>query len=308
MAVNLINGDGVNAVYASQDADWYAALTGQQTTILDVNQNLDYELMDNNHLVIKSGLLVTKEGRRVQINVGDTEEIVIPTGTQNVNRYYICGFKLETDEHGVQSASSFIEQMSSGTDTIEEETFKDGATVVYISLYRLLQTGITISTVERLVEKRSATPSYIGMLVPSTTLDTEEKVIALFGGNHWIAWDGCVIRGARSGVTVGQATPDGGSDTITPSGTVGNHKLTVSEIPGHYHVYTDKYSTSGELWYWKGADTVVRDYLFTMTGDSTRTVNTNSTGGGGNHNHPLTINQHTNLPQYKNAYVWERVS
>lgn len=239
MSVTLINGNGNHAVYASQDSDWFGAITGNQTVIMNVNQNLAYELLDNNTLVIKSGVLVTKEGRRVQIDVGDTEEITIPTGTQNVNRFYICGFKLTTDSQGVQSAETFIEQMGSSSETITEEQFKDGATSVYVSLYRIYQNGITIQSITPLLNTIGIPTSrafsmgdLIDIMHPIGKIfftDDPRNPAEYYPGTTWIAW-------GSGRVPVGVDTSD--SDFNVANKTVGSktHTLTERELPEHEHM------------------------------------------------------------------------
>ena len=78
----LINGDGNAAVYAAQDSDWFAGVEGNTTKILKVGSKMEYEIEDANTIAIKNGVLVTKEGRRVQIDAGAIDEFIIPTGTQ----------------------------------------------------------------------------------------------------------------------------------------------------------------------------------------------------------------------------------
>jgi hypothetical protein len=250
----LINGNGNPAVYASQDADWFGALTGNQTVIMNVNQNLAYELLDNNTLLIKSGVLVTKEGRRVQIDVGDTEEIIIPTGTQNVNRFYICGFKLETDGEGVQTATTFIEQMGSSTETITEETFKDGANTIYVSLYRIYQQGITISSITPLKDTVSIPTTkafdikdWIDIIHPVGKIimtDDSRNPAEYYPGTTWIAWgSGRVPVGVDvndSDFNAPNKTGGAKSHNYTPAGSnsggvVQGTALTVEQMPSHNH-------------------------------------------------------------------------
>ena len=62
-----------------------------------------------------------------------------------------------------------------------------------------------------------------------------------------------------------------------PLDVTGNHKLTVAEIPAHTHdIGFKQFSSSG---YAAGASMV-----------TTGVQNTKSTGGGGNHSHPITFN------------------
>lgn len=151
MSVTLINGDGNPRVLASQDADWYGALTGQKTCIVPINDNLSATITDSNTIEIGSGVCITKEGRRVQIDEGDIEEIIIPTGTQGADTYYIIGFHLYINELGQQVAETFVETMASATDTITETTFKEGSSSIYVSLYRVKRSGLLMDSVTRII-------------------------------------------------------------------------------------------------------------------------------------------------------------
>jgi hypothetical protein len=151
MSVTLINGDGNPRVLASQDADWYGALTGEKTCIVPINDNLSATITDSNTVEIGSGVCITKEGRRVQIDEGDIEEIIIPTGTQGVDTYYIIGFHLYINESGQQVAETFVETMSSATDIITETTFKEGSSSIYVSLYRVKRSGLLMDSVTQII-------------------------------------------------------------------------------------------------------------------------------------------------------------
>ena len=149
--LTLINGDGNPRVTAAQDADWYGALTGQKTCIVPINDNLSATITDSNTVEIGSGVCITKEGRRVQIDEGDIEEIIIPTGTQGVDTYYIIGFHLYINELGQQVAETFVETMASATDTITETTFKEGSSSIYVSLYRVKRSGLLMDSVTKII-------------------------------------------------------------------------------------------------------------------------------------------------------------
>ncbi len=107
--------------------------------------------------------------------------------------------------------------------------------------------------------------------------------------NTWYVMDGnngtpnldeTFIRGTINIAGIGLT---GGSDNITPSGTVEDHTLTLSEIPAHTHSMGNSgMTTGGTNCHVNGAGSGV----------------TNSAGGGGPHNHTLTMNQHTNMPVY----------
>lgn len=144
MSVVLVNGDGNPAVHASQDADLLGGIGGQETGILDINDKFAATIADANTVEISSGVCITKEGRRIQIDVGDVEEIVVPTGSQGTTKYYIIGFHLYTDGSGNQLAETFIDEVASSSATITEKMFKDGETEVYVSLYRITRNGLNL--------------------------------------------------------------------------------------------------------------------------------------------------------------------
>lgn len=157
------------------------------------------------------------------------------------------------------------------------------------------------------------TRSYVGMVIHSTTFDTEAKVKSFYGGTTWIQHSGYFLRGASSDVTANSAVKDGGQDTVTPSGTnsdgaVKSHTLTVNEMPSHSHGLnrnirvTDYGMTTGNSYseglYYSGRS---------------QNITINNTGGGQGHTHGFTQptftgTAHTNLPSYKNVYIWERTA
>lgn len=318
----LINGNGNHAVYASQDADWFGALTGNQTVIMNVNQNLAYELLDNNTLLIKSGVLVTKEGRRVQIDVGDTEEIIIPTGTQNVNRFYICGFKLETDGEGVQTATTFIEQMGSSTETITEETFKDGANTIYVSLYRIYQQGIAISSITPLkntvglpTSRAFSMGDLIDIIHPVGKIfftDDPRNPSEYYPGTTWVAWgSGRVPVGVDvndSDFNAPNKTVGAKSHSYTPAGTVNGHVLTVNELPSHTHNvnYQHMRMTGGMSPY------IVAqfDSGSSNVGLDDFEVTSQSTGNNAAHTHPFTgtASTQSHIQPSITCYMWKRTA
>ena len=147
----LINGNLNDPVYASQDSDLLAAIVGNTTSITQVGYQFAYELEDANTVMVKDGVIITKEGRRIQLDAGDVDEFLIPTGTQGVTAYYICGYHLYTDGESAELCETFVTLMSSATETIPENTFRSGATEVYVSLLRVTQNGLNISTVSNLL-------------------------------------------------------------------------------------------------------------------------------------------------------------
>lgn len=147
----LINGNGNNAVYAQQDADLYAGALGESTRILNVGSKLAYTIEDANTIAVADGVILTKEGRRVQVDVGSVDEFTIPTGAAGVTRYYIIGYHLYTDGIANQKCETFVQLMASESETIPEAEFREGATEVYVSLYRVKQIGLNLDTITALL-------------------------------------------------------------------------------------------------------------------------------------------------------------
>ena len=151
----LINGNGNLAIYAQQDADWYAALMGGQTVITAVGNQFAYELLDANTIGVKDGVIITTEGRRIQLDASAIDSFDIPTGAQGTTNYYIIGYHLVTGNQSEQTCETFVQLMENGTDTIPEGSFRDGDDEVFVSLYRVEQDDLTIGTITLLLPQLS---------------------------------------------------------------------------------------------------------------------------------------------------------
>lgn len=123
------------------------------------------------------------------------------------------------------------------------------------------------------------------MIIHSTTLDTMEKVIGIYGGTEWIQHDGYVLQGAKTGVIANSAVKTGGEAT---------HVLTTAEMPSHSHSLIPN------------AGYISADYAIQLIPSATGgfpTIGfinkTNNTGGG---------NAHNIMQPYKNVYIWERTA
>ena len=106
----------------------------------------------------------------------------------------------------------------------------------------------------------------------------------------------------------------GGSNYIdvTPSGSVGNHTLTTSEIPAHDHYYSDRYIDNvshNMIEYSDDGQSVVQADTVNAIHFQDRTPSTGTTGGGGAHNHTFTggTTRYTTMPEYFAVNVWKRI-
>jgi hypothetical protein len=143
----LINGDGNQAVYAAQDADMLSgAITNNKTVILDVGEKFRAEVLSSSIIEVHDGVILTKEGRRIQLDQNAVDLFEFPAGAQGVVSWYYIGYKLEIDEDSHQICSTFVQKMDSEGDTIPEGSFRDGDQEVYISLYHVQQDTLGVLT------------------------------------------------------------------------------------------------------------------------------------------------------------------
>ena len=168
----LINGDGNKAIWAQQDADLIASLAGNVTAIADVGSKFAATQEDANTIGLADGVIVTKEGRRIQLDVGNVDLFDIPTGTAGVTSYYIIGYHLYTESDSSQVCETFVQKMDNATDVITENTFRGGATEVYVSCYRVTQTGMNITSIDALLQNFKSLSEVMSALTDLGTLTT----------------------------------------------------------------------------------------------------------------------------------------
>lgn len=147
----LINGNGNPAVYASEDADLIASIMGDKTSICNLGSKFAATASGANVIEVADGVIITKEGRRIQLDSGSVDEFSIPAGTVGTTNYYIIGYKLYENAQVQQVCETFVQLMPNSTDVIQEDTFKGGATEVYVSLYRVEQDGVNLGTITALL-------------------------------------------------------------------------------------------------------------------------------------------------------------
>lgn len=151
----LINGNGNARIYAGQDADWFASIAGNVTCRTSVGNKMAAAAVDASTIGVSDGVIITKEGRRIQLDAGLVDLFEIPTGSAGVTNYYIIGYHLFTGTDGTQEAETFVRLMSSASETITEDTFRGGASDVYVSVARVQQVGVNLGTITPLLPELS---------------------------------------------------------------------------------------------------------------------------------------------------------
>lgn len=267
----LINGNGNPAIYASQDADLIASLSGNTTSIAAVGNEFTATQEDANTIGLADGVIITQEGRRIQLDDGDTDLFTIPTGTAGTTSYYIIGYKLSTQADSSQTCETFVQKMNSSSETITEDTFKGGATDVYVSCYRVTQDGLNIDSIELLLPKLGN----ITELKASLT-DKTNKYSGTSGGATYVTVDsiGYDSTNKKLGLKVN------GADTVIPfsSGEYGKQTLNTSRM-GNINPWTftfDQLSEVGDCKIGYGLGNITTNVFTTWDNPSMFTLNGNT--------------------------------
>ena len=223
----LINGNGNPAVYANEDSDWFAAIMGNQTSITAIGEQFRADQADANTIEVFDGVIITKEGRRIQLDANQVDLFEIPTGTQGQTNYYIIGYHLYTDTDANQFCEVFVQLMESASDTIPEDTFRGGADDVYISLYRVTQDGLNIDSIDLLlptistISKINADLNTVSDDVSELKTNTFGSPITLTSTPYITTSDGVVIGknivGGEFGISVNDITMLGGNSQYLTS-------------------------------------------------------------------------------------------
>lgn len=158
--------------------------------------------------------------------------------------------------------------------------------------------------------------SHIGMIIYSTTLDTEIKVIEIYGGTTWTRITGKFLLGATDGGSTGTGIKKTASVAPGGSGGEATHTLTSGELATHHHSFSAN-STMRNLYtntpiFGGGTNTSVKanngswsgDYMAGGGGQSKVSTfyisgNTGDAGSGTSHNI---------MPPFLAVYIWERTA
>jgi microcystin-dependent protein len=219
-----------------------------------------------------------------------------------------------------------LNQMDEGLAAVDQEltTQKENATDMQDTIDQL-NTGLSELNI-----KMESVRSHVGMIIQSTTLDTEAKVIAIYGGTSWTKIEGRFLLGTSP------------SYAVNATGGEATHKLTTPEMPSHSHglnnhthiipalsgtTNTAGSHTHNSKDYWvansgkgtagycggSGTSAVLGDLndIMYASGSHSHTVTTESNTTSGNSGSTATTGSgtaHNNMPPYKAVYIWERTA
>lgn len=262
-------------------------LVGQGNFVFEVGNSFAAQLLDANTVQVSSGEGMI-QGVHFRIEPGEVETLNIANGTVGTVRTdLICARYTKNATTGIEDVSLIVLQGPEGTTyadypELQRGNILEGDTPVDFPMFQVNLDGITprLFTLFGIAGSRS----YVGMVVQSTTLDTEFKVKAQYGGETWIQHYGYFLLGARDGVTADNNIKDGGEDT---------HTLTVAEMPSHSHKVSSGWEDAA------GIDRLV--YSAKNGGYQDYGVGSVQFIENSGSNQP-----HNNMPPYKQIYIWER--
>ena len=139
-----------------------------------------------------------------------------------------------------------------------------------------------------LTDNQFLVQSHIGQIIFSSTLDTEDKVKQLYGGNKWVKIEGKFLLGASDKYANGDV---GGEET---------HVLSASEMPSHYHKDMQWGTNSGNYFGVNPNSVNTSRWVFSYSGTAGDANFYTSTEGGSQ--------AHNNMPPYRTVYIWERTA
>lgn len=300
MAVKIITGTRLENNVQSEDdgARIYGTIsTGDR--VLNVGEKLNYEIVSNNCVRIKSGEILM-QGRHIRQTPGTYTDLTIDNGTQGQKRNDIIVLRY-TKESGtdIEDAELAVRKGTSDNTAVDPDiTTGDiytGCLIHEMPLYRVSLDGLNIASVTQMFKTQSPIDNIADLVYPVGSIYmsvNSTNPSTLFGGT-WESW-------GAGRVPVGVNTSDSNFSTVEKIGGEKSHTLTTSEMPSHNH--TRGGSDAG---WGAGNYGSITDVLVSLGTTSANQLYfhsagaTNSTGGGSAHN---------NLQPYITCYMWKRTA
>lgn len=174
--MNIIWGYGANPhITAQQLRDTYVGIFGDDTYILDVGSKLAATVISATEVQIADGVMVA-QGCTASIENGMSESLVIANGTQGMlRRDLIVAQYTKNNGTGVENMSLAVKTgtpaaSNPATPAYTTGSIADGDTLVEFPLYQVNLDGISITSVDALVDTVS---------VPSMVEEVQDGVDAI---------------------------------------------------------------------------------------------------------------------------------
>nr|DAZ30230.1 MAG TPA: hypothetical protein [Caudoviricetes sp.] len=158
MAIELVTGyQGKDHVTADQWADFNRGIFGKDT-ILPIGNRMETAIQTANQITVKDGVAVI-DGRQVYIGYGESENIVIESGTQGMLRRDIVVLEYNKDESGVESVAFKVitgePKASDAVDpSVENTDIRTGVSTSQKPFCRVRLNGTAIEGVDALIPVR----------------------------------------------------------------------------------------------------------------------------------------------------------
>lgn len=231
MALDLVTGyQGKNHVTAEQWADFNRGVYGD-AAILPIGNRMQVEIQTANQITVKDGTGVF-DGRQVYIGYGESENIAIESGTQEMLRNDIVVIEYTKDEStGVESAAFKVIAGTPAASDPADPSYQDMdiRTGVFVSqkpFCRVRLNGVAIEGVDMLVEvKEFAAHAFQPPAANLTTAEPGQALDATMGKELKEGFDQLTSRlsGPRTLTTLQElfnSCPDGLSFFISSSESV----------------------------------------------------------------------------------------
>ena len=246
MALDLVTGyQGKNHVTAEQWADFNRGVYGD-AAILPIGNRMQVEIQTANQITVKDGTGVF-DGRQVYIGYGESENIAIESGTQEMLRNDIVVIEYTKDEStGVESAAFKVIAGTPAASDPADPSYQDMdiRTGVFVSqkpFCRVRLNGVAIEGVDMLVEvKEFAAHAFQPPAANLTTTEPGQALDATMGKQLKEGFDQLTSRFVGISKVAG----------VTSTGERQNTGVTVDIPAGAFFCFTAiaVFNNSSALW------------------------------------------------------------
>lgn len=302
----LLNLDGLTT-FTTNMKTWVKTLRNKEFVTCTTSADTAEKTVDVANYTLSTGSTIKIKFNNANIannptlNVGNTGAKSIYYQGKSINKDYLdAGVVYQFVYNGSQweiiggiGSSDAVEITQAEYDKLSEEekqldrfyVITDASSLGDASdvAYKNTESKLKSTNVQGAVDELNSKLSHVGMIIHSTTLDTEDKVKAIYGGTSWSKIEGKFLLGQSS------------TYVINSTGGEATHILTVNEMPKHSHRQSidSSYNAAG-----LGAS----GHYAQNNNNSNRSVSgmtSGETGGNAAHN---------NMPPYKAVYIWERTA